>query len=137
MKIKDMMSRDVQVARSADPIQEVAARMGAGNFGFLPVSDGDTLIGTITDRDIAVRGTGQGKPGAAPVSEVMTAGATTVLDSDDLKSALDLMASGQIRRLPVLDRHGKLVGVVSLGDLSARVKATSIGVALETISASA
>lgn len=134
MKIKDVMSKDVQVARPADPIQEVAARMGAGNFGFLPVSDGTTLVGTVTDRDIAVRGLGQGKPGSAPVSEVMTTGITTVLDSDDLKVALDLMASGQIRRLPVLDRHGTLVGVVSLGDLSARVKEKSVGETLETIS---
>ena len=134
MKIKDVMSKDVQVARPADPIQEVAARMGAGDFGFLPVSDGTALIGTITDRDIAVRGLGQGKPGSTSVSEVMTPGATTVLDSDDLKTALDLMGSGQIRRLPVLDRHGKLVGVVSLGDLSTRVKEKSVGEALETIS---
>ena len=134
MKIKDVMSKDVQVARPADPIQEVAARMGAGDFGFLPVSDGTALVGTITDRDIAVRGLGQGKPGSAPVSEVMTATVTTVLDSDDLESALDLMASSQIRRLPVLDRHGQLVGVVSLGDLSARVKEKSVGETLETIS---
>jgi len=134
VKIKDVMSRDVQVARTADPIQEVAARMGAGDFGFLPVSDGEALVGTVTDRDIAVRGMGQGKTGTTPVVEVMSANVTTVLDSDDLKTALDLMAGGQIRRLPVLDKNGKLVGVVSLGDLSARVKEKSTGEALESIS---
>ncbi len=134
MKIRDVMSKDVQIARPGDPIQEVAARMAAGDFGFLPVADGDTLIGTITDRDIAVRAVGLGKPASTPVTKVMTAGATTVHDTDDLKSALDLMGGGKIRRLPVVDKHGKLVGVVSLGDLSTRVKERYAGEALETIS---
>lgn len=134
MKIRDVMSKDVQVAKTGDTIQQVAARMAAGDFGFLPVADGDSLTGTITDRDIAVRAVAQGKPATTPVTEVMTAGATTVLDTDDLKSALDLMGGGKIRRLPVIDKHGKLVGVVSLGDLSTRVKERYAGEALETIS---
>ena len=63
MKIRDVMSKDVQVARPGDTLQDVAARMAAGDFGFMPVADGDSLVGTITDRDIAVRGRGRGPAG--------------------------------------------------------------------------
>lgn len=134
MKIRDVMSKDVQVARPTDTLQDVAARMAAGDFGFIPVADGDKLVGTVTDRDIAIRGVGRGLAATAAVSEVMTTTVTTALDSDDLKAALDAMGSGQIRRLPVLDKHDRLVGVVSLGDLSTRVKEKYAGEALETIS---
>lgn len=134
MKIRDVMSKDVQVARPTDTLQDVAARMAAGDFGFIPVADGDKLVGTVTDRDIAIRGVGRGLAATAAVSEVMTTTVTTALDSDDLKAALDAMGSGQIRRLPVLDKHDRLVGVVSLGDLSTRVKEKYAGEALEDIS---
>lgn len=134
MKIRDVMSKDVQVARPTDTLQDVASRMATGDFGFIPVADGDKLVGTVTDRDIAVRGVGKGLTAAATVSEVMTTTVTTALDSDDLKAALDAMGSRQIRRLPVLDKHNRLVGVVSLGDLSTRVKEKYAGEALETIS---
>lgn len=128
------MSRDIQVARVNDTIQEIAGRMAVGDFGFLPVADGDALVGTITDRDIAIRAVAHGKPATTPVAEVMSSGATTIHDHDDLSVALDLMADDKIRRLPVVDKHGKLVGVVSLGDLSAKVKERAAGEALETIS---
>lgn len=134
MKIRDVMSRDVQVALPGDTVQAAAARMGAGDFGFMPVAEGDRLVGTLSDRDIAVRITGAGKPPSTPVSEAMTPEVVTVLDTDDLKAALDAMSGSQIRRLPVVDKHGRLVGVVSLGDLSTKVKEKFAGEALETIS---
>lgn len=134
MKIKDVMSKDVQVARPTDTLQDVAARMGAGDFGFLPVADGDRLVGAVTDRDIAVRGVGRGLAATATVSEVMSSTVTTARDHDDLKAALDAMGEGKIRRLPILDKHDRLVGVVSLGDLSTRVKEKYAGETLETIS---
>jgi CBS domain-containing protein len=134
MKIRDVMSKDVQVARPTDTVQEVAARMAAGDFGFIPVADGDKLVGTITDRDIAVRTVGAGLGPTSTVSQAMTGTVTTVLDSDPLQTALDAMAKGKIRRLPVVDKHERLVGVVSLGDLSTRVKEKYAGEALETIS---
>ena len=68
MKVRDLMSKDVQVARPGDTLQEVASRMQAGNFGFMPVADGDTLIGTITDRDIVVRAVAGGVAASAPGS---------------------------------------------------------------------
>lgn len=136
MKIRDVMSKDVQVARPTDTLQDVASRMASGDFGFIPVAEGDRLVGTLTDRDIAVRCVAKGGGGASLVSEAMTAPVTTVLDTADLKVALEAMSTGQIRRLPVLDKHDRLVGVVSLGDLSTRVKEKYAGEALESISRS-
>lgn len=134
MKIRDVMSKDVQVARPGDTIQDVAARMTSGDFGFIPVADGDRLVGTVTDRDIAIRAVGKGLGPATPISEVMTTEVVTALDTADLKTALDAMGGDKIRRLPVVDKHDRLVGVVSLGDLSTRVKEKYAGETLETIS---
>lgn len=136
MKIRDIMSRDVQVARPDDTVEAAAARMAAGDFGFMPVADGHRLEGVLTDRDIAIRVTGQGKSPSASVADTMSSPAMTVLDTDDLKCALDAMARARIRRLAVVDKAGRLVGVVSLGDLSAKVKERFAGQALETISRS-
>lgn len=134
MKVRDVMSKDVQVARPGDSLQEVAARMAAGDFGFMPVADGDTLIGTITDRDIAVRAVAGGAACSAPVVEYISRDPHTARADDDLKTVLDAMGTKQIRRLPVLDKDQRLVGVVSLGDLSTRVKEKYAGEALEEIS---
>ena len=134
MKIRDVMSKDVQVARPEDTIQNVAGRMAAGDFGFIPVADGDRLIGALTDRDIVVRAVASGAGPEARVLDVLSRDALVVRADDDLKVALDLMSSRQIRRLPVVDKDGRLVGVVSLGDLSTRVKERYAGEALEEIS---
>ena len=134
MKVRDVMSKEVQVARPGDSLQEVAARMAAGDFGFMPVADGDTLIGTITDRDIAVRAVAGGAACTSPVVEYISRDPHSARDDDDLKSVLDAMGTKQIRRLPVLDKDNRLVGVVSLGDLSTRVKEKYAGEALEGIS---
>ncbi len=134
MKIRDVMSKDVQVARPEDTLQTVAGRMAAGDFGFIPVADGDQLIGALTDRDIVVRGVASGAGPEARVLDVLSRDALVVRADDDLKVALDLMSSRQIRRLPVVDKDGRLVGVVSLGDLSTRVKERYAGEALEEIS---
>ena len=134
MKVRDVMSKDVQVARPGDTLQDVAARMSAGDFGFMPVADGDRLIGTITDRDIAVRAVAGGAACTSPVVEYITRDPHTARADDDLKTVLDAMGTKQIRRLPVLDKNDRLVGVVSLGDLSTRVKEKYAGEALEDIS---
>ncbi|HRJ64820.1 CBS domain-containing protein [Brevundimonas sp. UBA2416] len=134
MKVRDVMSKDVQVARPGDTLQDVAARMSAGDFGFMPVADGDRLIGTITDRDITVRAVAGGAACTSPVVEYISREPQTAYADDDLKTVLDAMGSKQIRRLPVLDKDQRLVGVVSLGDLSTRVKEKYAGEALEDIS---
>ena len=134
MKIRDVMSKDVQAARPNDTLQEVAARMAAGDFGFIPVADGENLVGALTDRDIAVRAVAAGAAPTARVAEFLSRDALVVRADVDLKAALDLMSSRQVRRLPVVDKDGRLVGVVSLGDLSTRVKERYAGEALEEIS---
>ena len=134
MKVRDVMSSDVQVARPGDTLQEVATRMASGDFGFMPVADGDRLIGTITDRDIAVRAVAGGAACTSPVVEYLSRDPQTARADDDLKTVLDSMGSKQIRRLPVLDKDERLVGVVSLGDQSTRVKEKYAGEALEDIS---
>jgi CBS domain-containing protein len=136
MKLSDVMSKDVQVARPGDSLQEVAGRMRDGDFGFMPVADGDTLIGTITDRDIVVRALAAGAACTASVVEYISRDAHTARDDDDVKAVLEFMGARQIRRLPVLDKHDRLVGVVSLGDLSTQVKEKYAGEALEDISRS-
>lgn len=134
MKISDLMSRDVQIARPDDSLQSVSAKMAAGDFGFMPVVDGDQLIGTITDRDMAVRALATGASATAPVLQFISRDPQTVREDDDAKSVLEAMGSKQIRRLPVVDRDGRVAGVVSLGDLSVRVKEKYAGEALEEIS---
>ena len=111
MKVRDVMSSDVQVARPGDTLQEVATRMASGDFGFMPVADGDRLIGTITDRDIAVRAVAGGAACTSPVVEYLSRDPQTARADDDLKTVLD-----------------------SLGDLSTRVKEKYAGEALEDIS---
>lgn len=134
MKVRDVMSKDVQVARPGDTLQDVAVRMGEGDFGFMPVADGDRLIGTITDRDIVVRAVAGGAAFSSPVVEYISRDPHTARADDDLKTVLEAMGSKQIRRMPVLDKDDRLVGVVSLGDLSTRVKEKYAGEALEDIS---
>ena len=134
MKVRDVMSKDVQVARPGDTLQDVASRMASGDFGFMPVADGDRLIGTITDRDIAVRAVAGGAACTSPVVEYISRDPHTAYADDDLKTVLEAMGDKQIRRLPVLDKDERLVGVVSLGDLSIRVKEKYAGEALEDIS---
>lgn len=136
MKVRDIMSKDVQVARPGDTLQDVASRMSDGGFGFMPVADGDRLIGTITDRDITIRAVAGGAACTSPVVEYISREPQTAYADDDLKTVLDAMGSKQIRRLPVLDKDQRLVGVVSLGDLSTRVKEKYAGEALEDISRS-
>ncbi|MDQ8028704.1 MAG: CBS domain-containing protein [Brevundimonas sp.] len=134
MKVRDLMSKDVQVARPGDTLQEIARRMSDGGFGFMPVADGDSLIGAITDRDIVVRALAGGAAATSPVVEFITRDPHTARADDDLKTVLDAMSTRQVRRLPVLDKNDRLVGVVSLGDLSTRVKEKYAGEALEDIS---
>lgn len=135
MKIRDIMSRDVQVARPEDTVQAIAQRMASGDFGFMPVAEGETLVGTITDRDLTIRALANGAHPDTKISEYLSRNPLSVRDDDDLKMALDMMSRARIRRLPVTDKNNRLVGVVSLGDLSVRVKERYAGEALESISA--
>lgn len=118
MKLGEIMTRDVQVVAPGDTIQRAAKLMDDLNVGALPVCDGDQLHGMITDRDITVRATSAGLGPDTKVEMAMTAEMEFLFEDDDVEAAAERMAQRQIRRLPVVDRNRKLVGIVSLGDLA-------------------
>ena len=120
MHIREVMTRGVEVIRPEDTLQEAARKMKSIDVGPLPVCDGERLVGMITDRDIIVRATAEGRdPKTTPVKEAMTPGIVYVFEDQDLDEAAQLMKERQLRRLVVLDRNKKLVGILSLGDIAA------------------
>ncbi|MBC7854390.1 MAG: CBS domain-containing protein [Pirellulaceae bacterium] len=119
MLIRDVMTRDAESTRPNAALQEVAARMQELDVGSLPVCDNGRLVGMITDRDITVRSVSQGHdPQSDLVAAVMTPGITCCFEDQSVEEAAKLMTDHQIRRLPVLSRDWRLVGIVSLGDLA-------------------
>ena len=134
MKIQEVMTRDVQVARPDESIQSVARRMSQGDFGFMPVCDGQKLEGAVTDRDLAVRALAEGKSFETPVAAVMSRDVQWCRADEDAKSVLKMMGDRQIRRMPIGDDENRLVGVVAIGDLTGAVHDRHTGDALEEIS---
>jgi CBS domain-containing protein len=136
MQIKEVMTRGVEVIRPEDTLQEAARKMKSIDVGPLPVCDGERLVGMITDRDIIVRATAEGRdPKTTPVKEAMTPGIVYVFEDQDLEEAATLMKERQLRRLVVLDRNKKLVGILSLGDIAADTNDEELsGEVLEKIS---
>jgi CBS domain-containing protein len=120
MQVKDVMTRGAECARPDDTLQEAARRMKDLDVGPLPVcGDNDRLVGMLTDRDIVVRAVAEGlDPRTAKVREAMTEGVTYCFEDDEVAEAARLMKEKQIRRLVVLNRDKRLVGIVSLGDLA-------------------
>src|SRR5258708_19299542 len=118
MRVAEVMTRDVQTVSPSDTIQKAAATMDNLNVGALPVCDGERLQGVITDRDITVRATAAGQsPSETKVGDVMTGEIDCVFEDDDVEEAVNKMKARQIRRLPVINREKKLVGVASLANL--------------------
>lgn len=134
MKISEVMSRHVVVASPDDSIQKVAMTMGRLDTGVLPVGEDDRLVGMITDRDIATRGVAEGRDPSTKVRDVMTAEVRYCFEDEDLGHVCDTMAELQVRRLPVLNRQKRLVGIVSLGDIAERQSPDKTGTALRGIS---
>ena len=136
MKVNEIITHDPQVIRPETDLIEAAQKMKSRDIGMLPVCDGDRLVGVITDRDITVRGVAQGcDPKTARVQEVMTPEVIYCFDDEDVKEAAKKMEEKQVRRLPVLNREKRLVGIVSLGDLAVRTgKEKLAGEVLERVS---
>jgi len=118
MNVQTCMSKDVQIASPAQSIRDAARMMKEIDAGFLPVGDNNLLVGTLTDRDIAVRGVAEGKGPDTPVRDVMSGGVLFCFEDEDLNAVSTKMGVLQVRRLPVLNRDKRLVGIVSLGDIS-------------------
>ena len=117
-KLKDLMSRDVQVISPDGTIKEAAQQMRKGNFGMMPVGENDRMIGTISDRDIAIRAVAEGKDPSTKVREVMSEGIVWAYEEDSVDDAAKLMGDRQIRRLPIVNADKRLVGIVALGDFA-------------------
>ncbi len=135
MKVSECMSRDVRVTNPDQPIREAARIMAEIDAGSLPVGENDRLVGVITDRDIAIRAVAQGKSPDTPVREIMSSEVKYSFEDEDVEEVTRNMGEIQVRRLPVVTRDKRLVGIVSLGDLSRCIgNAVPVGEALEGIS---
>ncbi|HKY54892.1 MAG TPA: CBS domain-containing protein [Anaerolineales bacterium] len=136
MKLKEIMSSDVEVIHPSDTLQIAAQKMRDRDIGFLPVCDGDRLIGVLSDRDVVVRALAEGMDSQAVVGrDLLTSPAIYCFDDQTVDEAAKLMHDNQIRRLVVLNRGNKrMVGVVSLGDLAVNVDDKLSGDVLQSIS---
>lgn len=119
MKVKSSMHKGVQWVAPDTPVKVLANTMRELDIGAIPVGENDRLVGMITDRDITVRAVANGIDiSALTARDVMTMGIVWCRDSDDVSHAANIMQSKQIRRLPVIDKNKRMVGILSLGDLS-------------------
>ena len=121
MKAKDIMTRKPKCVTPETSVREAARLMKEEDVGVLPVveRDGsDRLIGIVTDRDIAIRHVAEGHDSSScPVREAMTSSVRTAREDDDVESVMDLMGKEQVRRIPVVDERGSLVGIVAQADI--------------------
>ncbi|HEX9384821.1 MAG TPA: CBS domain-containing protein [Anaerolineales bacterium] len=136
MKVKDIMTKEVQVIHPNDSLQTAAQKMSSHDIGFLPVLEADQLVGVITDRDLVLRGIAQGMNSNAMLGrELMTSPVIYCFEDQDIKEVAKLMEESQIRRLVILSRSDKrLVGVVSLGDLALNSKSDTSAEVLQKVS---
>jgi CBS domain-containing protein len=120
MKIRDIMTKQVEIVTPDTSLKDAARMMRDADIGFLPVGENDRLVGTLTDRDIAIRAVADGKDPNATVRDAMSPNIEYVFEDQDTSEAAQLMSSKQIRRLPVMSREKRLVGVLAMGDLATK-----------------
>ena len=118
MRIGDVMSRDVCVISPSTSMQDAARRMAERDIGCLPVGENDRLVGMVTDRDMVLRGISEGRSADSPVGEVMTPEVKYCFEDEEVDEVAANMAGLEKRRLPVLDRDMRLVGIVSLANFA-------------------
>ena len=135
MKIQDVMTSDVSVVEPAAPILEIARKMRDNDIGSMPVVEDERLVGMVTDRDLVVRVLAEGGDVKVKTArDAMSPGVLYCFADESVEDVLENMGDQQIRRLPVVDRDKRLVGVVSLGDLALSGKRRAAGEALQEIS---
>jgi CBS domain-containing protein len=135
MRVNEAMTSDVQIANPNQSIQDAAQTMAAIDAGVLPVGENDRLVGIITDRDIAVRAVAKGLSPSTKVREVMSEGEVMYCyEDEDVEDVAHNMADIKVRRLPVLNRAKRLVGIISLGDIAVADGPDSAGDAICGIS---
>lgn len=137
-KVHEAMTDRPRCVTPDTPVAEAAELMASEDVGSLPILDGETLAGIVTDRDIVIRAVAKGKdPKGMPVREVASRDLVTVRPDEDLADALKLMASYQVRRLPVVDEDNRLVGVLAQADVALEAKEKAVGEMVEEISKTA
>jgi CBS domain-containing protein len=136
MQLKSIMTQQVEVISPEATLQEAAEKTQQFDIGPLPVCDGEQLVGMLTDRDIIVWAVAKGRDlKITPVREAMTPNIAYSFEDQDVQEAARIMEECQIRRLPILDRAKRLVGIVSLGDLAVRTgEQQQVGEILEQVS---
>jgi CBS domain-containing protein len=133
--IRDAMTSNPCAIDADKSVAYAAKMMRDEDVGFAPIVEGDKLVGAVTDRDIAVKVVGEGKdPETTTVLEVASADLVTVYPDQDLEEALTLMAHNQVRRLPVVEQDGQLVGVLAQADVAQEADAAETGRMVEEIS---
>jgi CBS domain-containing protein len=135
MKISDLMTTEIETVTPQQTAKDAASFMLSADTGSIPVCDNGKVIGMITDRDIAVRGVAEGLGPDTAVRELMSEKIVCARDDDEVSTVAQRMSEAQVRRLPVLNADGKLVGIVSLGDLSREASDAAANRALEGVSA--
>jgi CBS domain-containing protein len=135
MQVKEMMTRGVECVAPDTTLQEAAQKMKALDVGPLPICEADRLAGMLTDRDIVLRCVAEGRdPRTTKVRDVMTEGIVYCFEEEDVRLAAQLMTEKQVRRLVVLNRDKRLVGIISLGDLAVDAREAQLaGETLERI----
>jgi CBS domain-containing protein len=135
MKVRDAMTGDVRLTDPNRSIREAAQTMAEQDIGALPVGENDRLVGIVTDRDIAVRAVAQGLGPETKIREVMSQEVMYCFDDEDLDDAAHNMGDIKVRRLPVLNRDKRLVGIIAISDLAGREDARQLGRTIADISA--
>ncbi|CAN7624633.1 CBS domain-containing protein [Bosea sp. LjRoot237] len=133
MKVSDVMTKGAEIARPDETLQQIARRMVSEDIGFMPVGDDDHLVGMITDRDIVIRAVAEGRDARTPVREIMTKDIKYCFEDEDMDHVVQNMGDIQVRRLPVVNRDKRLVGVVSLADGALKDSSEQAGIALSGI----
>jgi len=136
MQVRDAMTKDVQLASPTHTIRQAALLMGECDCGVLPVADKDSLVGMITDRDIAIRAIAAGKGPRTTVREIMSLEVLYCFEDQDLEEVCRNISDIKVRRVPVMNREKRLVGILSLGDMAKKAdgSADSVADALKAIS---
>jgi CBS domain-containing protein len=133
--IREVMTSNPRTIGADELVAEAAKLMRDEDVGLAPVVEGDRLVGALTDRDIAIRVVAEGKdPASTPVREVASTDVVTVDPEQDLGEALNLMAQHQVRRIPVVEQDGRLVGVVAQADVARKADERQTGELVEQIS---